>query len=46
MAERAKFVVAKAEQEKQALIIRSEGDAEAAKRVHCTTHLLSIHLLS
>jgi len=33
MAERAKFVVMKAEQEKQALIIRSEGDAEAAQRV-------------
>jgi len=33
MAERAKFIVMKAEQEKQALIIRSEGDAEAAKRV-------------
>lgn len=32
-AERAKFVVAKAEQEKLALIIRSEGDAEAAKLV-------------
>jgi len=30
MAERAKFVVAKAEQEKLALIVRSEGDAEAA----------------
>lgn len=30
MAERAKFVVAKAEQEKQARIVRSEGDAEAA----------------
>jgi len=33
MAERAKFVVAKAEQEKLALITRSEGDAEAAKLV-------------
>lgn len=33
MAERAKFVVAKAEQEKLALIIRSEGDAEAASLV-------------
>jgi prohibitin 1 len=32
-AERAKFVVAKAEQEKEALIIRSEGDSEAAKLV-------------
>ena len=32
-AERAKFVVAKAEQEKAALIIRSEGDSEAAKLV-------------
>jgi len=32
-AERAKYVVAKAEQEKKALIIRSEGDAEAAKMV-------------
>lgn len=32
-AERAKFVVAKAEQERQALIIRSEGDAEAARLV-------------
>lgn len=33
MAERAKFVVAKAEQEKEALIIRSEGDAQAAQLV-------------
>jgi prohibitin 1 len=33
MAERAKFMVAKAEQEKLALIMRSEGDAEAAKLV-------------
>eukprot|EP00823_Brevimastigomonas_motovehiculus_P000227 TRINITY_DN10330_c0_g1_i1.p1 TRINITY_DN10330_c0_g1~~TRINITY_DN10330_c0_g1_i1.p1 ORF type:complete len:294 (-),score=75.27 TRINITY_DN10330_c0_g1_i1:106-963(-) len=33
MAERAKFVVQKAEQEKQALIIKSEGDAEAAQLV-------------
>lgn len=33
IAERAKFEVAKAEQEKLALIIRSEGDAEAAKLV-------------
>jgi len=33
MAERAKFVVAKAEQEKLALITRSEGDAQAAKLV-------------
>jgi len=33
MAERAKFIVAKAEQERQALIIRSEGDAEAAQLV-------------
>eukprot|EP00808_Paulinella_micropora_P012349 g59571.t1 len=32
-AERAKFVVARAEQEKKALIIKSEGDAEAAKVV-------------
>lgn len=32
-AERAKFVVARAEQEKQAAIIRSEGDAEAAQLV-------------
>jgi len=32
-AERAKFIVAKAEQEKEALIIRSEGDSEAAKLV-------------
>lgn len=33
MAERAKFVVMKAEQEKLALIVRSEGDAEAAALV-------------
>ena len=33
MAERAKFIVMKAEQEKDALIIRSEGDSEAAKLV-------------
>lgn len=33
MAERAKFVVMKAEQEQIALITRSEGDAEAAKLV-------------
>jgi len=33
MAERAKFVVAKAEQEKQAAIIRAEGDATAARMV-------------
>jgi len=33
MAERAKFVVQKAEQEKIALITRSEGDAEAAQLV-------------
>jgi len=33
MAERAKFVVAKAEQEKLALIVRSEGDAQAAQLV-------------
>jgi len=33
MAERAKFVVAKAEQEKAALIMRSEGDAQAAQLV-------------
>lgn len=32
-AERAKFVVMKAEQEKEALIIRSEGDSEAARLV-------------
>jgi len=32
-AERAKFVVAKAEQEKLALIMRSDGDAQAAKLV-------------
>lgn len=32
-AERAKFVVMKAEQEKEALIIRSEGDAQAAQLV-------------
>lgn len=30
MAERAKFVVAKAEQEQQAMVIRAEGDSEAA----------------
>jgi len=33
MAERAKFIVQKAEQEKLALITRSEGDAEAAQLV-------------
>jgi len=33
MAERAKFMVAKAEQEKLALIVRSEGDSEAAQLV-------------
>lgn len=33
MAERAKFMVMQAEQERQALIIRSEGDAEAAQLV-------------
>ena len=33
MAERAKFIVARSEQEQQALIIRSEGDAEAARLV-------------
>jgi len=33
MSERAKFIVAKSEQEKLALITRSEGDAEAAKLV-------------
>ena len=33
MAERAKFVVAKAEQEQQAAIIRAEGDSEAARLV-------------
>jgi len=32
-AERAKFVVAKSEQERLALVIRSEGDAEAAQLV-------------
>lgn len=32
-AERAKFIVAKAEQEKQARIIRSQGEAEAADLV-------------
>jgi len=32
-AERAQFIVMKAEQERQALIIKSEGDAEAAKLV-------------
>ncbi|CAB4423008.1 hypothetical protein RhiirA5_346442 [Rhizophagus irregularis] len=32
-AERAKFVVEKAEQEKQAAIIRAEGEAEAAERI-------------
>lgn len=32
-AERAKFIVAKAEQEKLALIVRSEGDSEAAQLV-------------
>jgi len=39
MAERAKFVVAKAEQERQAHIIRSEGDAEAARLVSEATRL-------
>jgi len=33
MAERAKFIVMKAEQEKQALVIKAEGDAEAATLV-------------
>lgn len=33
MSEKAKFVVLKAEQEKQAKVIRAEGDAEAAKLV-------------
>jgi prohibitin 1 len=33
MAERAKFIVAKAEQEKAALLARSEGDAQAAQLV-------------
>ena len=33
MAERAKFVVMKNEQERQALVIRAEGDAEAASLV-------------
>jgi prohibitin 1 len=37
-AERAKFVVAKAEQEKEALIIRSEGDAQAAQLVSDALH--------
>merc|ERR1712039_913706 len=32
-AERQKFIVAKAEQERQATVIRSEGDAEAAKMI-------------
>lgn len=32
-AEKSKYLVAKAEQERQALIIRSEGDAEAAQKV-------------
>jgi len=32
-AERAKFIVEKAEQEKQAAIIRAEGEAEAAERI-------------
>jgi prohibitin 1 len=32
-AERAKFVVERAEQEKQAAIIRAEGDAEAAEMI-------------
>lgn len=40
MAERAKFVVAKAEQEKLALIVRSEGDAEAAQ---CVSDALAKH---
>lgn len=39
-AERAKFVVMKAEQEKEALIIRSEGDSEAARLV---SEALSMH---
>jgi len=33
MADRAKYLVAKAEQEKMALVIRSEGDAQAAQLV-------------
>jgi len=33
MAERAKFIVAKAEQERSALVVRSEGDAQAAQLV-------------
>lgn len=33
MAERAKFIVLKAEQEQQAAVIRAEGDSEAAKLV-------------
>merc|ERR1719444_518268 len=32
-AERQKFIVAKADQERQATIIRSEGEAEAAKMI-------------
>merc|ERR1712151_1389140 len=32
-AERQKFIVAKAEQERQATVIRSEGEAEAAKMI-------------
>ena len=32
-AEKAKFVVAKSEQEKRAAIIRAEGEAEAAKLI-------------
>jgi prohibitin 1 len=38
MAERAKFVVMKAEQEKQALVVKAEGDAEAAQLVSDAIH--------
>ena len=33
LAERAKFIVQRAEQEQQAAVIRAEGDAEAARMV-------------
>jgi len=39
-AERQKFIVAKADQEKQATVIRSEGEAEAAKMI---SHALKTH---
>lgn len=42
-AERAKFVVMRAEQEKQAAIIRSEGDSEAAQLV--SDALQKVHLV-